>query len=168
MAGNAVTSNTVARRVARNTVYADIQALVGASTSFNQGDLLIMNTSTHTVAKPAIESDGSTFLGVAPVTVVNGKLPAIYNSAVDASVGTPSIPGPEFGDEIFVMLKASDSLNPGDLVYLDPASGAQFVKSVGSAAIGVYIGAAITAGASGTQIVIKCGCRYPSNTLRLG
>lgn len=164
----AVTSNKVARRVARNTVFADIQALVGASTSFVQGDLLVMNTTTHTVVKAAVQSDGATFLGAAPVTVVNGKLPAIYTTDVDAAVGTPSIPGPEFGDEIFVTLKASDSLNPGDLVYLAPLVGPQVVQAVGNKAIGIYGGPAITAASGGTQIIIKCGCRFPEDVLRLG
>lgn len=167
MAGNAVTSNTVARRVARNTVFADIQSLVGASTSFNQGDLLVMDTTLHIVAKPAVQSDGQNFLGIAPVTVVNGKLPSVYTTATDASVGTPALPGPEFGDEVFVFLKSGDSLNPGDVVYLYPAGGAQYVQSVGNKSIGVYIGPAITAGAS-TQIIIKCGARYPGDTLKLG
>src|SRR4051812_3982271 len=120
MAGLANFSNKVARRVARNTIFADIKDMVGASSTWNQGDLLILDTTNNIVAKAAVQSDGANFLGISPVTVSAGKLPSAYLTDSDAALGIASLPGPEFGDEYFVVLKAGDAVVPGSKLYLAP------------------------------------------------
>lgn len=166
MAGNQNFSNKVARRVARNTIIADIIAFIGASSTWNQGDLLIFNTSLNIVAKAAVQSDGANFLGVSPISIVNGKMPSSYTSDTDASQNPASMPGPEFGDEYFVTLKAGDSVVPGSALYLAPLTGAQVVSVTGNKQVGVYIGPALVAAAGGTTIVAKLFATFPDGTLK--
>ena len=166
MAGNANFSNKIARRVARNTIIADVQSFIGASTSWNQGDLLILNTTTNTVARAAVQSDGANFLGMAPVTIVNGKLPEIYTTDVDSALGYGSIPGPEFGDEYFVTLKAGDAVVPGTALYLAPLTGYNVVSITGNKQVGIYIGPAMTAATGGSTIVAKLFACSPDGTLK--
>ncbi len=166
MAGNANFSNKVARRVARNTIIADIAAFVGASSTWNQGDLLILDTTNNIVAKAAVQSDGQNFLGISPVTIVNGKLPSIYSTDTDSALGIGSIPGPEFGDEYFVTLKAGDAVVPGSKLYLAPLSNAQTVSVTGNKQVGTYIGPAMTAATGGSTIVAKLYAAAPDATLK--
>ncbi len=166
MAGNANFSNKVARRVARNTIIADIKDFIGASSSWNQGDLLILDTTLNVVAKAAVQSDGANFLGISPVSIVNGKLPSIYSTDVDAALGYGSIPGPEFGDEYFVTLKAGDAVVPGSKLYLAPLTGANVVSVTGNKQVGTYIGPALVAVTGGTVIVAKLYAAAPDGTLK--
>lgn len=158
--------NNTARRVATNTVIADVKALVTPSLSYNAGDFLIMDTSSHVLAAPAAESEGATFLGVSPVTIVNGKIPSGYTTDTDDSLGISSLPGPTFGDEYLCTPKDGDSFTPGCAVYLDPATATNGVQVAGSKIVGVYTGPAVT-GDGKTQIVCKLGARYPDDTLSL-
>jgi len=160
--------NNKVRKVATNTVVADIQLLVAPTTSFNQGDLLMMDATNHLVKRLVGETDGANFLGIAPVTIVNGKYPSGYNTSVDASVGTPSLPGPEFGDEFSLVLKSGDTLHAGDAVYADPATGNSNVQAAGTKIIGVYTGAegASITGDGTKTVSCKIGARYPADTLK--
>lgn len=166
MAGNANFSNKIARRVATNTIFADIKNLIGASSTWNQGDLLIYDTTLKIVAKAAVQSDGANFLGVSPVTIVSGKIPSAYVTDSDAALGIASIPGPEFGDEYFVNLKAGDSVVPGQALYLAPLTGANYVSVTGNKQVGVYIGPALTAVSGGSEIVAKMFAAFPDGTLK--
>lgn len=157
--------NAVAREVNTNAVFVDIHGLVDATVSFAQGDLLIFNSGSGLVALPAAESEGASFLGVAPVTVVAGKLPAAYLS--DVTPGTPAIPGPQFGDDYKVILKAGDTMAVGALVYLDPINGTRHVQASGTKAVGVYVGTkSVTGATGGSEIVCKLGTRFPSDALK--
>ena len=161
--------NATKRKVATNYVVADIQNLLAASVSFNQGDLLFMDTTNHIVNKLVGETDGLTFLGIASATVVSGLLPASYVTDVDASLKTPSIPGPTFGDEYEVLLKSGDTVHAGDAVYADPVSSSRGVQASGTKIIGVYTGAqgaSVTGATGGTAIWCKLGARYPGDTLK--
>lgn len=158
-------TNSLARRIATKTRFVDISNKVTGSTSFNQGDHLIFDDTTNLVRKPTVETEGATYLGIAPVTIVNGKYPPSYVTDVDASVGRPALPGPIYGDVHRVMLKAGDAILPGDRVFLDPASGSRFVSVTGTKNIGVYQGAALTAAAGGTEIEVLIGARFPNDVL---
>ncbi len=166
MAGNQNFSNKIARRVARNTIIADIVNFIGASSTWNQGDLLILDTTNNIVAKAAVQSDGANFLGISPVTLVNGKFPSSYSTDVDASVGFCSVPGPEFGDEYYVTLKAGDAVVPGSKLYLAPLTGANVVSITGNKQVGTYIGPAMTAVTGGSTIVAKLYAAAPDATLK--
>jgi len=95
---------------------------LSSAISFNQGDLLYLDTTAHLVKKITVETQSATFLGVAPVTIVSGKYPSAYNTDVDASVGIPAVPGPEYGSVYECLLKAGDAIVPGQKVYADPAT----------------------------------------------
>ena len=162
--------NATKRKVATNFVVADITNLLATSISFNEGDLLFLDSTNHIVTKLVGETDGIAFIGIASVTVVNGLLPASYVTDVDASLKTPAIAGPTFGDEYEVILKAGDTVHAGDVVYADPVSSSRGVQASGTKIIGVYTGAqgASVTGATttGSAIWCKLGARYPGDTLK--
>lgn len=161
----AVFSNTVARRIARKTLIPDLQAVVDATSTWNQGDLLVFDVGTAKVILPAAETEGATFLGISPISIVDGNFPPIYRTDTEPPTGFPASAGPEYGDEHHVMLKGGDTLAPGGAVYLDPVSGPNFVQAAGTKQIGLYSGPAVTAPAAGLDVVILIGARYPADTL---
>jgi hypothetical protein len=155
--------NTIARKIGTKTRFVDISAKIDSTVSFNQGDLLVWDNTNKLVVKAAAEADGATFLGIAPVTIVDGNYPPIYNS--DVVAGVPAIPGPEYGDVHRVMLKAGDAVVEGQTLFLDPASGGRFVQTAGTKAVGIYQGKALTAAVGGTEIEMLVGARWPNDTL---
>jgi hypothetical protein len=158
--------NNITRSVAPKSIFEDAQALLTSSVSFNQGDLLVLDTTNHVLKKPAAEAEGSTFLGVAIVSIVNGKIVSPYNTDVVASQAVQAIPGPKFGVIAKLVLKTGDSINPGDLVYLDPGTGTTGVTVTGTKAIGIYQGKALASVAAGTQIEVLVGARAGGDILK--
>lgn len=157
--------NTLAREVATKTLFVNIASKVDATISFLQGDHLIFDAATKLVRKPTVETEGNTYLGIAPVTIVNGKYPASYNTDVDASVSTPALPGPQYGSVHKVILKAGDAVVEGQTLFLDPASSSRGVQTAGTKAVGVYQGKALTAAVGGTEVEMLVGTRYPDDSL---
>lgn len=157
--------NNIVRSVSPKTIFPDATKVISSAVSYNQGDLLIFNTSTKLIAAAAAESDGSTFLGVATETVVSGKLASPYVTPVDASAAVTSVPGPQYGVVALLTLKTGDALLPGGLVYLNPAGGTQHVQASGTKSVGVYQGSTIASASAGQQIEVLLGCRYPSDAL---
>lgn len=161
-----VTSNTLRRRIATKTLFVDLHAagLIDSTCSFNQGDILGLIAG---LVKPLpTEADAEFLLGIAPVKVVSGKLPPAYLSDVDASVGTPAIPGPEYGSVYALTLTAGEVLAPGAEVFADPATGPQNVQAAGTKAIGIYQGKAITAPVGGAIVEVLVGARALDDTLK--
>lgn len=157
-------------RIVRNggvkkTLYPSAIALLDATVSFEQGDLLVFDATNNLMVKPTLETQGNRFLGIAEVTVVNGKLASPYVTAVDAAQAISDVPGPAYGVVAKLVLKTGDSINTGDVVFLDPATGAAGVTVTGTKSIGVYQGADITTAAAGTQIEVLLGCREPADVL---
>ena len=148
----------------QKSLFPDAKAVVTAAVSFNQGDLLVFDDTNNRLKVPAAEAEGSTFLGIALVTVVSGKLKSPYTTDVDASQGVTDIPGPAYAVVAKLIAKTADAFNPGDAVYLDPASGAQYVSSAGTKQIGVYQGSVIASATAGQEILVKLGCRHPGDT----
>jgi hypothetical protein len=164
-------SNPIFRRVNRNTLFADIAAAVGASTTFNAGDFLTFNLTTQTFGTLVGESDSAQFAGVAVESITNGKMVSAYTSDVDSSLGYASVAGPEFGDEVFATLKAGDAVVPGSQLYYNtgatPKNGV--TVTAGTKSIGMYFGPALTgAPTTGTVIPIKLGCRVVPSGLLIG
>jgi hypothetical protein len=157
--------NLITRSVAPKSLFADATALHSAAVSYNQGDLLILDTSGHLIAKPAAEADGATFLGIAIESVSAGVLVTPYTLASSVAPGASVLAGPQYGVIAKLTLKTGQSISPGNVVYLDPASGTQNVQVTGTKSIGVYQGAAISGAAAGTQIEVLLGCRAPADTL---
>lgn len=140
-------------------------SVISAAVTFNQGDLLVFDTSAKLLKVPTSETDGSTFLGIAPVTVVSGKIKSPYVTDVDGSTAITDVPGPQYGVIGNMKLRQGDSFTPGCQVYLDPTYDVQTVAVTGTKPIGLYQGATVTAG-SGTLGEVLIGCRYPNDTLK--
>lgn len=143
------------------------ESLVDATVSYDQGDLLILDTTGHLLALPAAEGDLATFVGVAVETVVDGKLKRPFVTDVDASQAPSALAGPALGVVVKLVLKTGDALFPGDLVYGDPVSGTQNVQAAGTKAIGIYQGDAISSAFAGQKIDVLIGARYPGDSLNI-
>lgn len=160
--------NTITRTVRRGSVFESAKAVISSATNFQQGDLLVFDSSTHLLRKPTVETEGNLFAGVARETLVNGVMPAPYSTDVDSSRAIADVPGPDYGVVAKCHLKASDTLNPGDVVYLYPIGWTnRGVQASGTKAVGVYQGAAVTGGPSSspTEVEVLLGHRYPGDTL---
>lgn len=121
------------------------KALISTAVSFNQGDLLYLDTVNNLIKAVTADADAANFSGIARVTISSGKLISPYQgTAVDAAVAISDIPGPQHGVIAKMKLKAADSFVPGGLVYATNVD-AQTVSSAGINAIGRFQGAAITA-----------------------
>lgn len=165
--------NPIFRRVGRNTLAADIKDCIGASTTFNAGDFLTFNGTTKTFGAMAGETDSQNFAGVAVASVASGKVASAYVTDTDAARQVDSIPGPEFGDEVYATLKAGDAVTPGQELYFDAGTTSPVKNgvtvTVGTKSIGYYFGPALTgAPTTGTVIPIKLGCRYRASGIWIG
>lgn len=150
----------------KKSLFPSAKSVVTSVVSFNQGDLLVFDVTNHRLKLPAAETEGSTFVGMAEVTVVNGKIKSPYVTDVDASQGASDLPGPVYSVVVKVIAKTGDAFNPGDLVYLNPTAGAQNVSSAGTKAIGNYQGDIVAAAAAGQEILVKIGARHPGDALQ--
>ena len=157
--------NTIVREIGRKSIFESAFNVTDSAVSYNQGDLLVFNATTHKIVKPSAESEGSTFLGTAVVTVVNGKLKSPYSTSNDAAIQPSDIPGPAYGVSALVKLKNGDALASGEPVYLYPAGGEQHVQVAGTKAIGVYQGKNVTGGTD-TNIEVLLGARYYGDVLK--
>ena len=164
----ATAKNKITRSVSPGSIFESAQAVLDSTISYNQGDLLSYDSSGKKILIPSAEGDGATFLGVARETVVNGQIKNPF-TGTEVAVGSaiPDSPGPQYGVIAKAFLKPSDSLSPGDLVYLNPAAGTQHVQASGTKAVGVYQGAAVTGGPTSalTEIEVLFGHRYPGDVL---
>jgi len=146
-------------------VFPDALNVIDSSVTFNQGDLLCLLS--NKLAKASLEADYASFLGIAPVTVVSGKLQSPYQgTAVDAAQAITAIPGPKYSVEAKMISKTGDAWAPGGAVYGDPADGPEYVSSAGTKQIGVYQGATIASAAAGQTVEVLLGHRYPGDALQ--
>jgi len=157
--------NTIVREISRKSIFESAFTVTDSAVSYNQGDLLVFNATTKKIVKPSAETEGSTFLGCAVVTVVNGKLKSPYSTSNDAAIQPSDIPGPAYGVIALCKLKSGDALASGDAVYLYPAGGEQYVQAAGTKIIGVYQGKNVTGGTN-TDIEVLLGARYIGDTLK--
>lgn len=159
-------------RISRNggvkkTLFPSALAVIDSTVSFNEGDLLVFDDTNNRLKVPAAEAEGSTFLGIAEVTVVSGKLASPYlGTAVDAANAISDIPGPAFNVVCKLTLKTGDTIAPGDDVFLDPATGTSGVTVSGTKAIGTYQGPAVASAPAGTIVEVLLGCRAKNDVLK--
>ena len=157
--------NNIVRSEARKSIFPSAVDIINSTVSFNQGDLLYFDDATNLMKKPTAEANGATFLGVATETIVSGKLVKPYSTDVDASAAISDVPGAVYGVVAKLVLKTGDAINPGDLVYLDPATGSRGVAVAGTKAIGIYQGKALTA-VAGQEIEVMVGARMGGDVLK--
>jgi hypothetical protein len=158
--------NRIVRTDNAGSVFPDATKLIDNTISFNQGDLLFLDTVAHLIKPLAADADTQNLLGISDITIVNGKLPSGYTTPVDASAGMSAVPGPLFGVEADMIAKAADVFVAGQEVFWDSASGnPQQVTSASpgtnARSVGVYQGAGYTAPAGGGKVRIKVFSRYP-------
>lgn len=152
--------NRIVQSVAPKTVFPEASAVVDATVSYNQGDLLCLDSGLLKAVTG--DADGATILGIAPQTVVSGKPKAVYSgTAVDAAAAIEALSGPVYGVVAKLKLKTGDTFNPGDLVYCSSVD-AQTVSSTGTNQIGIFQDPTIV-GAAGVEGRILLG----ANTLSL-
>jgi hypothetical protein len=160
-----VAKNRITREVAPKSLFADATPVIDSTVSFNQGDLLYLDESAHLLKPLTGEGAGATFCGVAPVTVISGKLGSPYAglTKVDAASGTPRIPGPVFGVVAKLISKTGDAWAPGCAVYGTNNLDAQHVSSSGTKQIGVYQGVTIGSAAAGQEVEVLLLSREPGD-----
>lgn len=150
--------NRITREDAKRSLFPSAIALVGSTTSYNAGDLIVLDTSTHKLRAVTAGDLGGNFVGISEVTIVNGKLASPYVTDVDASAAITDSPGAVIGVVCKLVLKTGDSINPGVPVYLDPTSGTFHVTvtaPMSGILVGLYQGAALTSVVAGTLIEVK-------------
>lgn len=134
---------------------------VTGSNDFNQGDMLYLDTSSHTVKAIASDGNAGTFVGVASDTswrAVYGSTKK-YPDSGQVSVFTAG--------EFFFNTTAGDTINDGDAVYI--GADAQTVtntvggltKKLGIAKLNPGQGA--VAGGAGVTINVLIIPQYPTN-----
>jgi hypothetical protein len=156
--------NRITRSLRPASIFEDATHLIDSTVSFNQGDLLCLDTTAHLLKIATVEAtDSPNFLGIAPVTVVAGKIKRPYTTDVDASQASTAIEGPVYGVIAKMVLNTGSSLNPGQSVYLDPSHGPQSVATTGTSAIGIYQGSqgVISGSAAGLEVEVELTAVYP-------
>lgn len=145
--------NRIVRQVAPISVFEDATALVSSAISWNQGDLLYLDTTNNLLKPLASDANAAKVCGIARQTIVSGKLSPVYQGTqVDASTAIEALAGPQAGVIAKLKLKSGDAFVPGQSVYY--GGDAQTVATTGTNAVGVFQDAAITAGASSEGLVM--------------
>lgn len=150
-----IAKNRIVRSVAPVSVFADATKLVSSAVSWNQGDLLYLDTAAHLLKPVGSDANAQTCCGIAQQTILNGKpLPVYQGTAVDAAQAIEAIAGPVAAVVAKMKLKSGDSFVPGGAVYY--GGDAQTVSASGTYKVGVFQDAAITAtsGSEGSVFLV--------------
>jgi len=146
--------NRIVRSVAPGSIFENAKPLVSSAISWNQGDLLYLDTVNHLLKPLDSDAHAATICGIARQTIVSGKPVSPYQgTAVDAAQAIEALAGPQHGVVAKMLLKAGDSFVPGGLVFY--GTDAQTVSSSGTNLVGVFQGPAITA-AAGDEGEVLC------------
>ena len=158
--------NTVIRQIREGSLIPDVKNFTNSSISYNQGDLLIFDTSNNVVRAASAESECASFLGIAALDVVSGFPRSPYVTQVDASQGVSSMQGPIYGDSFGMVLQTGTTMSPGAAIYGSPvAVGTEpnnIVSATGTYQIGVYLGPTVTTSAAGLVVEVLIGARWPA------
>lgn len=162
--------NNIVRSVSPKSVFPSAVSVVTSAVSYNQGDLLVFDDTNNRLKVPAAETEGNTFVGVAINTVVSGKLVGPYTGIPDAVLNTATpfedMAGPLYGVVVRCVAKTGVAFAPGDLVFLDPATGTTGVTTTGTKSIGVYQGGTIASATAGQQVDCLLMARFPNDTVK--
>jgi hypothetical protein len=143
--------NRIVQQVAPISLFEDASALISSAVSWNQGDLLYLDTVANLLKPVGSDANAATICGIARQTIISGKLAPVYQGTqVDAAVAIEAVAGPQAGVVAKLKLKSGDAFVPGQAVYY--GGDAQTVSSVGSPTnvnvVGIYQDAGVTAGAT--------------------
>ena len=146
--------NNIVRSVRPASIFESALNVISSAVSFNQGDILYLDTVNHLIKPVTADADAAKVLGIARNTIVNGKLLSAYQgTAVDAAQAINDIAGPQYGVIALLNLKSGDSFVPGGAVYACTVD-AQTVSSTGTNQIGIFQDAAITAVSGSTGKIL--------------
>ena len=137
---------------------------LNSSSTFNQGDLVCLDATSHCLRAVAADTDGATILGVSPVSVNAGILAGPYQGlATQASQQPQQVQGPISGVVVGLKVNPGDALVFGAPVYLPLNGDTQTVTvtdTVGAGNnVGIYMGPAVASAVTGTYYPIQVGFR---------
>lgn len=147
--------NRILKTVNQRAIFDAAANGISSAVTFNQGDLLYLDTTAHLLKALDSNAHAATFAGIARVSVVAGKLASPYSTSTDASEAAGGIPGPVDGVVAKMIAKTGDVFNFGDSVYFD--TDAQHVTSTAPMspnAVGVYVGPTAVTATAGQEIEI--------------
>lgn len=156
-------SNNIVRSNARRAIIGSAKNFLTTSLTFNQGDLLALDSTNHCLKVIAADADTATFVGVATQSIKNGLLLSPYSTSVDGSQAQTDFEGPVDQVEVVLTLNTGDAFHPGDKVYpLGASGGTQTVSSSSNTGArkpcGYFVGptvASAAAGATGRVVLIN-------------
>lgn len=157
-----IARNNLIREVAPKSLFESMLPVLSSATActWNQGDILCMDTNVKYLRPVTGSGDSSIVVGVALVSITNGVKPSPYQgTAVDASAAIEDEGGPMFGSVFQMVLATGAAFTPGLPVYLtaDP----QTVTSVSAgSAVGIYQGRAVASAASGSFGDVLIGANF--------
>lgn len=157
------------RKDAVKSLFESALAVTSTANTFYQGDLMCFDTGTKAIRAVAATSDGATFIGVSPVSVISGVLLGPYNGLATSAAAAPQdYQGPMYGAGFLMKLHVGDAFTLGQKVYLSNGDDCQTVSSTDPGDhnyVGIFVGpSAIASAVAGQQAVIKIGNRYPYAT----
>lgn len=156
-----IAKNRIVRSISPNSLFEEAKALISSAISWNQGDLLYLDTATSLIKPLDSDAHAANILGIARQSISSGKPISPYQgTAVDAAQAIESIAGPQYGVIAKMLLKSGDSFVPGASVYY--GGDAQTVSATGTNAVGIYQGAALTA-SSGSEGEVALLCFVTKN-----
>ncbi len=154
--------NNIVRSNNPRSIFESAKPVLDDTVNYNQGDLIAFDTSSKLLKAVSSTGDAANFLGVAVQTIVDGKIPSPYTTAVSDSQAIEDVAGPQYGVTVSLYLNTGDTVALGQKVYLVP-SDAQTVTvtdNSSGAYIGTCVGPAVTSAPSGTLINVLLGARY--------
>lgn len=159
--------NLLNKQVREGSRFPDIKNLLATWISFNAGDLMIYDTTSHVVRAATAESECAAFIGISQVDVVSGQPRSPYSTQVDASVANTSLLGPIYGNTYNLVLQTGSTIAPGAAIYASPVTTEPntLVSATGTYQIGYYTGSnggTITSSAAGQVIEVMIGARWPN------
>lgn len=159
--------NRITKSIRPFSVFDDCRNQIDATITFEQGDLLYLDTGL--IRKQKVGDTGLNFLGIADQSVTLGKVNPPYTTDDSAAEAIASVVGPKSGVVAKLVSKTGDAWLVGAKVYPDPATGTNGVSSTAGAliAIGIYQGPAIVAAAAGQEIEVLIGETYSAGAMNI-
>jgi hypothetical protein len=140
--------NRITRSVRPGSIFESALSLISSAISWNQGDLLYLDTTNHLIKPVTGDTDALTILGIARNTILNGAVKGPYDGLADLPTsGIVEVAGPQFGVVAYMKLKTGDVFVAGQSIYASSVD-AQTVSASGTNVVGIFQDSGLTAAAS--------------------
>ena len=156
--------NRIFRSDSKKAVLEDLFLFLDATVNINAGDLCVFDdTNKLVVPTTGDPGDGALFLGISPVTIVNGNLKSPYQgTAVDASEKNTGSVGPFYGVTAKLILETGDNFVKGGLVYLSATDPQNVQVTANGTAIGIFVDNTVASAAAGQEGLVKLTSNFRS------